>query len=73
MELVHLQPVEDTRRDRLDEVAGLAPRVGDRVAAHEGGALEDDVVELPLVRDVRADGADERARQQPVAAQHRVA
>ena len=70
---MHLEPVEDAALDRLDQVARLALRLLERVAADERGALEDDVVELARVRVVRADRADERARLQPLAAQHRIA
>ncbi len=69
LQLVHLEPVEDARLDRLDEIGGLELRVLARVAADEGGALEDDVVELAPAAVVRADGADERAGTQPLAAQ----
>src|SRR5213078_4219653 len=71
--LVHLQPVEDARLDRLDQVGGLELRVVDRVAADEGGALEDDVVQLATATVVRADRADERAGAQPLTAQDRIA
>ena len=71
-QLVHLEPVENSLRDGLDEVAGLEPCVLAGVAAHEGGALQHRVVELPAARDVRAGGAHERAGAQPLAAQHRV-
>ncbi len=73
LQLVHLEPVEDSCGDRLDQVARLELRLLDRVAADEGRALEDGVVELPPARDVRARRDDERARLQPLAAQHRVA
>ena len=61
LQLVHLEPVEDARLDRLDQVGGLELRVVERVAADEGGALEDDVVELAAAAVVRTDRADERA------------
>ena len=57
LELVHLEPVEDAGRDRLDQIGGLELRVLARVAADEGGALEDDVVELAAAAVVRADRA----------------
>ena len=69
LQLVHLEPVEHARLDRLDQVGGLELRVLERVAADERGALEDDVVELAPAAVVRADRADERARPQPLAAQ----
>src|SRR5581483_6857554 len=72
LELVHLEPVEEALLDGLDQVAGLAPGVLARVAADEGRALEHGVVELAPAPVVRADGADERARREPLAAQHRV-
>jgi hypothetical protein len=70
---VHLEPVERTGLDGLDQVAGLELRVLPRVAADERRALQDDVVELALAEVVGADCADERALGQPVAAEHRVA
>ena len=73
LELVHLEPVEHALRHGLDQVAGLDLRVVERVAADERRALEDGVVELARLRVVRARRADERARLQPLAAQHRVA
>ena len=69
---MHLEPVEDARVDGLDQVGGLELRVLERVAADEGGALEDDVVELAPAAVVRADRADERAGAQPLAAQDRI-
>ena len=71
VQLVHLEPVEDAGRDRLDQVAGLAPRLLARVAADERRPLEHDVVELPRGRPVGAHRADERAGRQPVAARAR--
>ena len=71
-QLVHLEPVEDTALDRLDQVAGLDPRLLAGVAADEGRALEDCVVELPGLDSVRAGGADQRAGLEPLAAEHRV-
>ena len=70
MELVHLEPVEDAALDGLDQVSRLDLRLLDRVAADEDGALEDDVVELARLRPVRADGADERPRLEPFAAEN---
>src|SRR5256885_8688557 len=72
LQLVHLEPVENARLHRLDEVGGLEPRILTRVAADEGGALEHHVVELPAATVVRADGADEGARLEPFASQNRV-
>src|SRR5206468_12768797 len=69
VQFVHLEPVEDAALDRLDQVARLELCLLDRVAADEDGALEDDVVELAGLRLVRAHGADERSRLQPLAAQ----
>ena len=57
LQLVHLEPVEDAALDRLDQVARLEPRLLDRVAADERGALEHDVVEL-----ARAPGRSRRPR-----------
>ena len=65
---MHLEPVERPDLDRLDDVGGLDCRLFLPVAADERGSLEDDVVELALAEDVRAAGADERARIEPVAA-----
>ena len=65
---MHLLPVEDAAVDRLDQVAGLEPRLLDRVAADEDRPLEDDVVELSRARLVRADRTDERPRLQPLSA-----
>ena len=73
LELVHLEPVEQALGHGLDQVAGLDPRVGQRVAADERRPLENGVVELPRPRVVRAGGAHERARPEPLAAQHRIA
>ena len=70
VQLVHLEPVEDAPLDGLDQVARLEPRLLDRVAADEDGALEHGVVELARARLVRADRADERAGLQPLAAEH---
>ena len=73
LQLMHLEPIEDARLDRLDQIGGLELRVVERVAADEGGTLEDDVVELTAAAVVRADRADERAGAQPLATQHRIA
>src|SRR5215213_5117452 len=73
VELVHLEPVEHARLYGFDQIARLALRVLDRVAADERSPLEHDVVELASARVVRADRADERAGPQPLAAQHGVA
>src|SRR5207248_2867431 len=53
-----------------DEVGGLELRVLARVAADEGGALEDSVVELAPAAVVRTDRADERTRAQPLATEN---
>ena len=66
---MHLEPVEHTAVDGLDQIARLAPRLLERVAADESRALEHDVVELARARIVRADRADERALAQPLSAQ----
>jgi len=68
---VHLEPVEHALPHRIDEVARLDLRVGERVAADEGRALEDGVVELARLGPVGPDGADERAGPQPLAAEFR--
>ncbi len=70
MELVHLEPVEDAARDGLDQVARLLLRLLDRVAAHEGGAVDHGVVELPRGDAIRAGSADESARLEPLAPEH---
>ena len=72
LQLVHLEPVERSAFDGLDQVGGLEPRIRERVAADEAGALEHDVVELPALSVVRPDRAHERARLQPFTAQHRI-
>jgi hypothetical protein len=72
LQLVHLEPVEHAALHGLDQVARLDLRLLAGVAADKARALEDDVVELARVRLVRADRADERARPEPLAAQHRV-
>jgi hypothetical protein len=70
---VHLEPVEHAGLDGLDQITRLEPRLFPRVAAHEGGPLEDDVVQLAVTRVVRADRADERAGPKPLAAEHGIA
>ena len=70
---MHLEPVEDARLDRLDQVGGFELGVLERVAADEGGALEDDVVQLAATAVVGADRADESARLKPLATQDRIA
>ena len=70
---MHFQPVEHAGFDRLDQVARLEPRLLDGVAADEGSALQEDVVQLAVPRVVRADRADQRAGLKPLAAEHRVA
>ncbi len=66
-ELVDLEPVEDSSRDRLRQVAGRRPGVGERVTADEGGSLEHEVVELASLDPRRSGGADECPRPQPIA------
>jgi hypothetical protein len=72
LELVHLEPVEHPGLDGLDQIGGFEPRVVARVAAHERRTLEHDVVELAAAAVVGAHGADECARPEPLAAQHRI-
>src|SRR5439155_22223402 len=72
LQLVYLEPVEHPDLDRLDQVGRLEARVVDRVAADEARALEHDVVELAAAPVGCADGTDERARLQPLAAKHRI-
>src|SRR5439155_15160666 len=50
LQLVHLEPVERARLDRLDQVGRLDSRLLERVAADERGTLERDVVELATAR-----------------------
>jgi formiminotetrahydrofolate cyclodeaminase len=73
VQLVHLQPVEDTGGDRLHEVARLELRLLEPVAAHELRPLEDRVVELAPTHDVGARGRYERAGGKPLAAENGVA
>ena len=72
MQLVHLKPIEHPLLDRLDQIARFLLRLLARVAADERRAFEDCVVELARLRLVRADGADEGARLQPLAAEDRI-
>jgi hypothetical protein len=69
VKLVHLEPVEHAVRDGLDQIGRLDPRLVDRVAAYEGGAVEHGVVELATARMIRADRADQSAVRQPIAAE----
>ena len=73
LKLVHLEPVEHALRHGLDQVARLEPRLLARVAADEGRALEDGVVELTRVlgrsprprRRARPAGATRRGGRDP--------
>ncbi len=70
MELLHLEPVELARGDRLDQVARLELRVLERVAADERRSSDHLGVQLARPGVVRADRADEGTIGEPVAAQH---
>jgi thiosulfate/3-mercaptopyruvate sulfurtransferase len=70
---VYLEPVERAGVDRLDQIARLAAGLGERVAADERGALDDDVVQLAPARIVCPGRTDEGTRRQPFAPQDRVA
>jgi hypothetical protein len=68
VQLVHLEPVEDSGLHGFDEIAGLELRLHEEVAAHESRTLEHGVVELSACHDVRARSADESTRYEPLAA-----
>ena len=72
VELLHLEPVELTGGDGLDQVARLELCVLDRVAADERRPRDHLRVELARLRIVGADRADERSLSEPVSAEHRI-
>ena len=70
LQLVYLEPVQDTALDGLGQVSRLELRLLDGVAADEDRPFEDDVVQFTGARAIRADRADKSSRRQPLAAEH---
>ena len=73
MELVDLEPVENAGVHGLDEIARLELRLLEPVTAHEPCALQDRVVELAAIHDIRARRATSVPGGEPLAAQDRIA
>ena len=72
LQLVHLEPVEHAALDRLDQVARLAAGTARASRSRRTPPARAPRCRARAARVVRADGADERAGAQPLAAQHRV-
>src|SRR5229473_3727195 len=73
MELVYLEPIEDSLLNRLDQVRRLEPRLLLPVATDERRTLEHDIVELARRGVVRTDRTDQRAGLEPLTAENGVA